>query len=314
MIKGTYIFYEDSKEIGRYSNVITKFGKRFLTNFLAGNVSFSSKELAVGIADGSEYAVSDSNSRLGFEFYRVPVEFGTTNIQSNGQGGFTYGVIYKATLPQTVVGQINEIGLYPGNRQSSIVYSDKFISDFENNLIWTYSDGSNPAIIQNNNVRIGSYFIDLTVGSSSQSKEIVANTNSLDISGYSVNDSLTLAYFQEDSNLESITVKFYSSDIDYLEANFVANSTTGNKIAQISLSDMLNNPVGSPDATAINKIGIVINSNSGGASTVYLDGLRINDEDTFSPSYGIVSRALITGGLNKVLGRTVDIEYRLELF
>ena len=41
---------------------------------------------------------------------------------------------------------------------------------------------------------------------------------------------------------------------------------------------------------------------------------ELNDEDTFSPSYGIVSRALITGGLNKVLGRTVDIEYRLELF
>jgi len=31
MLKGTYIFYEDGKEICRQSNVITKFGKRFLT-------------------------------------------------------------------------------------------------------------------------------------------------------------------------------------------------------------------------------------------------------------------------------------------
>ncbi len=29
--------------------MITKFGKRFLTNYLAGNISFSEKELAFGI-------------------------------------------------------------------------------------------------------------------------------------------------------------------------------------------------------------------------------------------------------------------------
>ena len=47
MLKGTYIFYENGKEICRSSNLITKFGKRFLTNFMAGNVSFNSKELAL---------------------------------------------------------------------------------------------------------------------------------------------------------------------------------------------------------------------------------------------------------------------------
>ena len=313
MIKGTYIFYENGREISRHSNIITKFGKRFLTNFLAGNVSFNSKELALGIADNSEYAVSDSNSRLGFEFYRIPVEFGTTNIQSDGAGGFTYGVIYKATLPQTLSGKINEIGLYPGSRQSSVIYSDKFISDFENNLIWSYADGSIPDIVQDSNVRIGSYMIDVTVPVSS-SKIISANTNSLDISGYSVNDSLTLAYYQEDSNLDSISVRFYSSDTDYLEAGFETDSDIGNKIVEVSLSDMFNNPVGSPDSTSISKIGVVVNSNATGATTIYLDGLRINDEDTFDPTYGIISRSLIAGGLEKVLGRTVDVEYRLELF
>ena len=41
MIKGTYIFYENGKEISRHSNVITKFGKRFLANFIAGNSASS---------------------------------------------------------------------------------------------------------------------------------------------------------------------------------------------------------------------------------------------------------------------------------
>ena len=47
--------------------MITKFGKRFLANFVAGNSSFASKEMALGIATGSalEYPLSDTNSRLG---------------------------------------------------------------------------------------------------------------------------------------------------------------------------------------------------------------------------------------------------------
>jgi len=49
MIKGTYIFKENGKEIYRSSNVITKFGKRFLTNFIAGNVDFKNKDIAIGI-------------------------------------------------------------------------------------------------------------------------------------------------------------------------------------------------------------------------------------------------------------------------
>ena len=77
---------------------------------------------------------------------------------------------------------------------------------------------------------------------------------------------------------------------------------------------MLLNPVGSPDGTAINRVGIVATAKSSGASSIYLDGLRINDEDTFDPSYGIISRSAISGSLAKVAGRQVDIEYRLEMF
>ncbi|NBP74789.1 MAG: hypothetical protein EBU61_01990 [Crocinitomicaceae bacterium] len=83
MMKGTYIFYENGKEIARHENIITKFGKRFITNYLAGNVQFNKKDIAIGIAGESTYAVADTNSRLGFEFYRLPVTLGTFDISSN---------------------------------------------------------------------------------------------------------------------------------------------------------------------------------------------------------------------------------------
>ena len=94
MLKGTYIYYEDGKEIYRSSNVITKYGKRFLTSFLAGRDSFSSKSMAFGI---DSTAAADTDTRLGFEFYRVPVSFGSTDIQT-ANDTTTYAVVYKATM------------------------------------------------------------------------------------------------------------------------------------------------------------------------------------------------------------------------
>ena len=49
MVNGTYIIYEDGKEIYRQSNVITKFGKRFLTSYIAGNIPSPNKDMAFGI-------------------------------------------------------------------------------------------------------------------------------------------------------------------------------------------------------------------------------------------------------------------------
>jgi len=51
MIKGTYVFYENNKEIARSSNIITKFGKRYFSKLMAGNVPSATKDLAVGIHD-----------------------------------------------------------------------------------------------------------------------------------------------------------------------------------------------------------------------------------------------------------------------
>lgn len=47
--------------------MITKFGKRFLVDFIAGNSNFNSKDLAIGIATESQMNESDTNTRLGLK-------------------------------------------------------------------------------------------------------------------------------------------------------------------------------------------------------------------------------------------------------
>ena len=314
MIKGTYIFYEDGKEICRSENIITKFGKRFLTNYIAGNVTFDKKDIAIGIAGETDYSISTSNSRLGFEFYRLPVSYGSIDIQQNGEG-FTYSVIYKTTIPQDVAGIVKEIGLYPGTRTSVNNYDDKFITDFEDNSLWTLSsDGVTfPSIVTTNSPRIGQYLVKMTTSGSSSSIQYNTNINNLDISGYSVNDTLTFAFYEADANLSNIKIRFYSSATDYYEAQISGDGSAGDRIKSISLGTMLNNPINTPDAKAISKIAVIVTSDSGGATNVYFDGIRINDEDTFDPSYGLISRSVLDTPLTKLAGRQVDVEYRLDL-
>lgn len=315
MIKGEYIFYQDGEEIYRSPNLITKFGKRFLTTYLAGNVSFSNKDLAIGIADGTDLAAADTNTRLGFEFYRLPVSFGSVDIQTVS-GTTTYSVVYKATVPQDVAGIIKEIGLYPGTRTSVNNYDSRFLSDFENNREWYDSSSNNPITVTSPTPRVGDTMVEHkfdTGDTSSTTKEFKYDIGQLDLSGYSVNDNLTLAYNRANTNSSQIRIKFYSSTSDYFYGD-IAPSGTGNKIDTISMSDVFTNQTGTPDAASISTIGIqVTRTSAASAATIYLDGLRINDQDTFDPTFGLISRSVLGSSITKVAGRPIDIEYKITL-
>jgi hypothetical protein len=298
--------------------MITKFGKRFLTSYIAGNSDFISKDLAFGIATASQLPVADTNTRLGFEFYRLPVNLSSISVEDDGVGGYNYYAIYKATIPQGISGVICEVGLYPGLRQSLNGYDSKFITAFENNITWVDSLNDSPALESNSPdgttfvSKIGENMIKFEVDQST-SKEYKNSIVLLDLSGYSVNDSLTLAYKKADSNTSKIRIKFYSSATSYYYADFTPSGSNEDKVESISMSDIFNNIVGSPDLTNITQIGVEVTAGSGGDTTVYFDGLRINDEDTFDPQYGLIARSILTTPLKKPSGRPVDIEYKLQL-
>lgn len=297
--------------------MITKFGKRFFASYLAGMVSFPTQDLAFGI-DSTAVSAIGNDTRLGFEFYRAPVVFASIDIQTDGSGNSTYAVVYQTTIPQDVAGTVREIGLYPGIRSSSNNYDSKFLADFENNLLWVSSTSTNPELVSATtaaaSAKVGSYFSKISTGAS-QSKEFICKVPTLDLSGYSSSDSISLAYNQEDTNLSSIVFRFYSSDSYYYSATFTGAASVAdpNKISKVLISTLVaNNALA--DLTAITKIGVVTTSNSGGTSVVYLDGLRINDEDTFTPEYGIIGRSVIASpGIVKISGKPVDVEYRINL-
>ena len=296
--------------------MITKFGKRFISSYLAGMTVSPTKDLAFGI-DSTAVQSNGNDTRLGFEFYRIPVSFGSIDIQTDVSGNSTYSIVYQATIPQDVSGIIKEIGLYPGVKSSINNYDSKFIADFENNLMWFKSDGSNPELISTTissvKPRVGSYFSKIAV-SASQSVEFTCAYSGLDLSGYTSSDSLSIAYNQENTNLDSITFKFYSSDSSYYSATFAgaASVTESNKIGKILFSTLTANNAYA-DLSSIIKIGVVVTAKSSGQAVVYLDALRIDDEDTFDANFGLISRSVLSSPLEKIAGKPVDIEYRINL-
>lgn len=313
---GTYVFYQDGIEIGRSKNIITKFGKRYLTQYLAGVGTSQSKDIAIGV--GKDPATVN-DTQLNFEFYRIKASVESSDIQTNAATGVTsYGVVYKATLPVDVSGYINEVGIFPSISFGDTDYQSQIISTFENPLFWL-DESSLPAISVSDPIPpIGTNWMSVT-SDNGQIKEYSYNTN-LDLNGYSANDSIVLTYRQTDLNLDYVFVRMYSSSTNYYEIRIDGN-TVGNKISKINLRYPYSNKdidnstgynLGVPSRDIV-KISVGAKSLNTSDSTVLFDGLRINDEDSFRTDYGMISRSVLTNPQIKNLGKEMDIEYRLGI-
>ena len=212
-----------------------------------------------------------------------------------------------------VAGIINEVGLFPSVSLGSTDYASNSISTFEDNQSWQDSLGVSPTSVTTPFPKIGTSY--LSIGASaSQSKEYFYNFN-LDISGYSALDSLTLAYYQSDTNLDYVFVRTYDSSNNYYEIRFPGSASIGYKINSLTLNNLYSSGFGSgtPDQTAIVKISVGVKAKSSGATTALFDGLRINDEDSFRTDYGMISRSVLTTPITKSLGKQMVIEYRLGI-
>lgn len=308
---GEYVFYEDNKEIYRSKNLLTKFGKRYLTQYLAGQSTNTLKDIALGV--GST-AATVNDTQLGFEFYKSAVTMNSIDIQTSSSTGIsTYGVVHKTTIPVDVAGIINEVGLFPNVILGSTDYASNSISTFENNQSWTDSTGAYPSSVTTPFPKIGTSYLSIGAASS-QSKEYFYNFD-LDVSGYSALDSLTLAYYQSDTNLDYVFVRMYDSNNNYYEIRYTGELSVGYKIKSLTLNNLYSSGfgVGTPDQTSIVKISCGVKAKSSGSTVALFDGLRINDEDSFRTDYGMISRSVLTTPITKSLGKQMVIEYRLGI-
>ena len=83
------------------------------------------------------------------------------------------------------------------------------------------------------------------------------------------------------------------------------------------MSSFFNGANNAPDKTNIVKIGITLIPKENMIAVVGMDGLRVNDEDTFSASYGLISRSIITHSIastGNIDENTITVASSRDLF
>lgn len=293
MITGYYVISENGKEISRTPNLVTNIGKRHILNYLADKIANRSRYIGIGI--GSTAANVD-DTRLEFEINKYKVFNNTIDYSTNT-------IVMKAELPMQLAATISEVGLFPGSSGQNS-FDSKTITLFNNDVLW--SNGSYVENSSNSKINNTSFQIQATSGGTVTAK---SSNLTFDLTGYSTSDSISIAFYQNDTNLQYIDLIMYKTDSDYYYYR-INGTSVGHKIVEIPMASIVQNAVGSPNAS-IAKFGLSVKANTGTSTTVDFDGLRVNDNDTNVIDSGIISRAVLSTPITKEFGRILDIEYRL---
>lgn len=296
MITGYYVIKDGDKELCRSKNIITNIGKRHILNYLADKVTDRSRYIGIGIGSASP---TSADYKLQFEINKYQVYTSTIDYASNV-------IIMKAQLPLQLAATISELALFPGVSTSRAA-EDRVITFFNNDASWT--NGSYISESANSKINNTSFQIE----SSNGSIVTAASTDiPFDVSGYSTDDSISIAFKQNDVNLQYIDISFSSSDTDYYKYRINGTSVIGHRIVEVPLVDFFANPVGDPK-DSISKISITVKANASTSTSVDFDGMRINDNDTYIQETGAISRAALINPIVKEFGRILDLEYRLVI-
>lgn len=294
-MKGTYRFYQDGQLIATSENLLTTQGKLAILNYLAGRGGGIGGSVALGIGQTPATVL---DTRLTFEVDRATIE----SISSLPN---EYTLIFKTTLPQEREYTINEIGIFSMDTNPITGSMSRLLSTFEEDID-TWDNGS----YVTTNAHIGQ--ATLRLQPSANGTLTTTAPGVVDLSYYTANDNFTLAFTKNSANASSITLKFSNINNDYFSLNkSISALGNGFQVVQFRLGDFV--PSGSISWAEIASISISHSASAGGASDIYLDGLRIEDDDTDSTEYALVSRSVVSPPVTKTTVSPMDIEYSLQI-
>ena len=292
-MKGTYRVLQDGIIISETENLITTAGKSHIIKYLAGYVGSIAKGIAVGV-DNTAATVGDTN--LGLEWMRFPVDLTTVDYLNTA-------IIFKGKIPSEYSGAIYEMGLWSA-MYSGGIYDSRSLLTFDS-AIDTWTAGVWATTTQ----RIGTNSLRLAPATSAVMTATLADTW-YDLSGYSSLDEFRLAYSVNSAFVATAKLILYTDASNYYTYTITA-PTAGYKITPFYKSNFV--ATGIPNWASITSMAVQVTSTSGGSGSIDFDGLRLEDMDTNSELFSLVSRAIPSVPVIKVAGMPLDFEYSLDV-
>jgi hypothetical protein len=278
--------------------MITNEGSIHIKRFLSGSVPDIARSIALGVG---EAPASPTDVRLQYEIARVPIELISYDFENNR-------LIFKGTMEEDFDGTVYEIGLYSREDSSAGAYGSRLITSFDSDTEAWYVAG-NPATYTTTNTRIGNDSLTLSPASAASATANLPDTL-VDLSVYSAADEFSVAFYNGNTNLSTLSIRFSTDASNYYTISIPNGSiTAGFNVVRIAKGTAV--ATGAPNWGSITEIAVTANSKVGGASAVNFEGIRIEDTDTIDSGYVLVSRAVVALPFVKTVGRTQDIEFPL---
>lgn len=309
-MRGEYVIKVDGEEVARAENLITTAGQKAIAAYLAGIIPEWAGSLAIGTGTTAA-ALADTS--LVMEFDREPVT--AKAVLYGGGASGKHRIVCKTTIPAQVAGTITELGIYSisggvSGAAQSVMLSGLYDDDWE-----VYSGGAwtdiatTPEIVY---TKIGADSTTLTTSGTTTKYRL--NTGGSDFSMYTASDKFTFAAYYTVGTVSGITIKFYTDDTNYYSYAPTVSTFIGAAVNTYTISSYtksLFTATGSPSWSSITAIGIDVAS--GGAATMHIDGIRVDDSDSSDSDLALVSRAVLPSAKIKSAGSEMDIEYYLDV-
>lgn len=269
--------------------MITDAGKLAVLRFNAGLLPQIAGSMAIGVGTATE---AGTNIALNYEVARIPLVSINPDIANNQ-------VVYRTTLQPGVVGTVYEIGLY----LSGIITDDSFVLPVPGNVVTRWTN----ATFVTTNARASKNTAKVDVAANGTiSAEIFGL--SADLSSYTDFDNIAIAYAAS-TNVSSVKFRLGTDSTNYYEFN-INTPTAGYNIFKAALSTATK--VGSPTWSAINYFAVRPSATSGGAASIYFDGVRF-EKVTPVVSDVLVARKVLSSPQVINTNIPTDIEYAINV-
>lgn len=278
--------------------MITNLGKIHIKRFLADWEPDLARSIAFGAGESAEDAAQD---RLDYEIGRTDVSLITYNYVEDK-------LIFKGVMEETFDGVIYEVGLYSSEAPEGNTVGSRLILSFDSETeFWT--QGGVAATYSTTNTRIGN---DSMVLAPAASGSVTATYQDIlmDLSGYTSADTFSVALYSANTNVSSMTLRFFTDSSNYYTVTIAGGSIgTGFNIINVPIAQSV--ATGAPRWAEISKVEVTANASAAGAVNLQMEGVRVEDRDNTAIGQILIARTKLTVPFVKTAGTIQEVEFPL---
>jgi len=307
--KGTYVFKQNGRELGRSSNIITSNGRKMILEYLSGSRQSWAADMAIGAMPINDLGQAPllTDTQLNFETFRHVVTLRTFISATNTDPDL---IVVRATLPVDLYANIYEVGLYAVSNSGFLTSTRNniILSDFSDLSYWDTTNGTTTT-----NQFIGQGYGSPRIGANSiniDSNTAYSNSNlSIGFSNYTNKDFLQLLVFNTAAGNVNVTLTDISGKQQTL--SFTTTNNTEYSVLSMLFDQNTSGANYAPISDFSTVTGINISTDSNAILT--LDAIKVLSSSELSTQESVVSKSVLTDPIPKNPNIPLDIEYYIEL-